>query len=479
MARDLLQIVDKDLTFVKALNDAVSAFLVKDSLQHTPSAPGGGIRRGGRGRWEGYQQLTDVRDNGELSFSLIITWLTIPSNASTLEFANEISGELSSAMLGRLIEFRHRESNVSSFFEVRGPAQYKMNFRLGLLGSKKAIECEFRVPVGPLIRGNPVLMGASATVAFPAKVALPLAVTGKAPALCDMEIDVPTNNVAPPIFAAVGWSKRMAGSPPFGIIEGESINGSNFDGLVASGDATMRGGGYAYKDLAIGTYGQAYFLIQPWLMTPDDFSDDIDVEVYAVLKIPSTAYGLRCAVSTTPTEGAAFGQRYGDLGTRGRPIVAPSSTAQKRITNLGVVKIPCVPVHSRWLMLEFFWNAGSSGLLSVDYLVLLPARRSVSGPTGKVSDATYPRFMPALVGTTKRVLKHDGTGLISIDNGSEMPYPGMGARIELPPGDVDVTVLLASMVPDDPSINDSGLILSHNGTLRARTYPRNYSVRGV
>jgi hypothetical protein len=478
VARDILRIVEPDqVTAVKDLNDGTTVYLVKDSLNFTPPQPAAGLRKGGRGRWEGYQQLSDIRDNGALSFSLIISWLTHPNVPTALDHANDFCAAISSTLLGRMIEFRHRNASESSFFDVRGAAGYQPNLRLNLLEQKSAMAFDFKIPVGPLVRNAPVTLAASASTAFPAKVALPTAIVGKAPALADLELDIPVGGAAP-LFAAVGWSKRIgAGSPPFGIVEGEAANGSSFTG-ISGGDASMRGGSYLYQDLTAATYSLAYWYVEPWRMDPDEFSEDIDVEVYAVLRMPSTAYSLRCVLSSPPTEGAIYGQRFGDLGSRGRTIVPPYSSTQKRITRLGVVRMPCVPQHGRWLMLEFYWDGGSYDYLGVDYLVMIPAKRSVAGPTGKASDyATYPRFIPSNV-ATKRVLKHNGSGLVAVGGGAEMPYGGMGSRIELPPGDVDVTVLLASMVPDDPTINDTGLQLSHSGTLRARTFPRNYSLRG-
>lgn len=311
---------------------------------------------------------------------------------------------------------------------------------------------------------------------LPTKIRLPK-VPGTAPAAADLYV---TQSGANQAWALLAWGTPLSGSgtPPLSIIEAES--GTNLTTWASSADATARGGNRLSWTTSGAATATADYLINPELLPADDFTQgDLRVEVWARMRIQSTVVSPKVTLSARPSDGAAFGlDRYTqEYGTAGKLLTVPSSSTQWRLVRLGTLTLPAK--ESQWhLRVTASVSAGSSGVLGMDYLILVPARQRMAGASGRPNDATYPDFY---IGTSEatRIQRANGTGAIQKPNGAVYPAASLGGQLpELPPGDVDLLVTTSNTVPDDPTIDTSSDDLGPTATIHARIRPRYFLSRG-
>lgn len=328
----------------------------------------------------------------------------------------------------------------------------------------------------------------SRNLTLPAVVQLGGAIPGDAPAKADVVVTLPTSPPTSAPWALIAWTSRpgtpVAGVAPFGIIEGES--GGDLTGWVSTVNASSRGGNDLRDATVVGaeTYTASY-TIDPHTLVADDFTEgEIDLEVWARLVLSSGLVSPKFTISARPTPGNQYGaERFThEYGNNGKLVAGPSSGTVYRFTRLGTVTLPVVPTEpSAWLLwVAASTVAGSSGVLGVDYLLVVPRRARALGPTGVANDPAggYPVFAVSASLEVQRTIRSDLSGLAAQPPGNPYPHHGLGGSlIQLPPGNVDMLVKLSALVPDDPSVGAAGEQLAHTATVRVDVTPRSYLLR--
>lgn len=289
------------------------------------------------------------------------------------------------------------------------------------------------------------------------------AVPGSAPARVGVEV-TPSGGSQPPKFALVGWSAAEAQSGaalPFGVLDSSAAPGD-------AGFAETANGVYAGdtgKQLTAAGAGSAELTwdVDPAALGVDDFSDQLAIELWARLRLASTLVGLRAsAYSRGGTYSYFFTAEYGGGG---KVIGLPSSGTVERTVRLGVV--PIGGEVATQLAVAFSWLTGSTGVLGVDYLLCVPARRRFYSPTGIPSDAAYPDFVPDTAERRRRI-DADGRGWLD-----GYGWAGLaGGPMELEPGDNLLAAKLSSLVPDDPFPHSASEQESHTATVHLAVTPR-------
>lgn len=318
---------------------------------------------------------------------------------------------------------------------------------------------------------------------LPKQIALNGAIPGDLPCLCDLTV-TPSGGADAPIWAMVGWTPRPGtglAPAPFGVIEAET--GGSLSGWAVTADASNRGGSGLQVTTAGAGTAAALFAIDPALVPGDDFTfGEVDVEVWAVVKVASTVVSPRFTLSASPGAGTAFGaERFSsDWGQAGKLLTLPSSGAVRRPVRLGTLPLlstPRAPVT--WnVKVAASWSVGSSGVLGVDYLWLVLPRRRAASPSAKANDATFPKFVATTAQTSKTV-RVDLSGQVSSPPANAFPDAGLGGEVlELPAGAVDLLMKLSSVVPDDPTSGTTTEQLAHQATVHASITPRYLLARG-
>lgn len=343
----------------------------------------------------------------------------------------------------------------STYYEVRGPARWATSYRWVQFYGVKSMECDIEVPVGPLARGARVVQDLG-SFAAPCVVQLPDPVGGSAPAAANITL-AKGSGADNPAFGLLAWWKRLPTPPSgysqcFGLIEADDgtdldeftidttvpsywHNGSSItvDPQTASQPATAR-----YKFSTAGLTGRT-----------------TDIEVWARTMPLSGVLSPRLAISATAAETTGTRTYSNEWGQSGAPVAdLPGGTFE--IRKLGTLTLPIAGVSNKWALdISLTWGVGSNQAFNLDWLVLVPARQRACSPTGESLDSAYPRFMPSGTGAAAKTVRSDLSG-VSVDGTEIAADTGLGgALIELPPGDVDLMVLLSKAVPDGGGANDA------------------------
>ena len=202
------------------------------------------------------------------------------------------------------------------------------------------------------------------------------------------------------------WSPYGSTGVPFlpGIVEAETSTSLTL--WVATADANYRGGNGLKRTVA-----GAEFLAADWPVTADGMvSDDyhaeeVDVEVWARVELAATLVNPTMILSAVHG-GGRFGYTP-EYGTAGKALVKPSSGTCFRFVRLGTLTIPTVAGQSGALHIDATAAAGSTGQFGIDYLVVVPKRSRMLGPTGKPASG-YPVFFPASLIT--KIIEPDNAG---------------------------------------------------------------------
>lgn len=319
--------------------------------------------------------------------------------------------------------------------------------------------------------------------ALPEAILLGGSIPGDAPAKADITI-TPSGGSAAPIWALLGWAKNNGAGlakAPFGLLEAESA--SNLSGWSVEADGTAHEASMLKDTSALSSdVYSASWSVDPSLLSPDDFSSEVAVEVWARVMLASTIVSPNLVLSVRPEDGLSFGSaRYTDeWGSAGKLLVTPSSgTGIWRMVRLGTIHMLVDRLRPRrWLV----WLSGSvgattSGAWGIDYLLLVPAAQRASSPVNKANDSTFPTFVASTAETSKTI-KSNLSALVAKPPAYGHPDHGLGGqRIELPPGEVELLAKLSSLVPDDPTSSAATEQLSHSATVHVAVTPRWYLTR--
>jgi hypothetical protein len=431
-------------------------------------------------RYGGSKQTGETHENGSISWATLVDGATADACMAAVE---ALIGQLESFAVARNdihIEFRPDGETVSTYYEVRGPATWKPVYKWAqFVGTQSMVLEVTGVPVAPVAKLAAFNIAIGSTT-MPNTVALGSAITGNAPALAAISLTT-SGGTSPPIWAMIGWTKRP-GTPlassvaPFGIIEAET--GTSLSGWAVTANAVYRGGnGLQVTTSGAGT-ASALWAIDPSVMQPDDFTaGEFQCEVWGRIRVGNTVVSPKLILSLEPFAGTAFGgaQYSAEYGSSGKLLTLGAGATVERPVKLGTLSLPVDAANPlKWnLRLQGSWAVGSSGVLGADYLWLVPARQRALSPSAKANDAAYPDFI-ASTGATTKTIRSDLSGRVASGAGNAGRDSGLGGSLlELPVGNVDLMVMLSSVVADDPTVDASTMQLSHTGvTGSVRVTPR-------
>lgn len=430
-------------------------------------------------RYGGARQTGETHDNGAIEWKILVNGATADACLANVEL---LLGDLEGLAVARddlRIEWRPDGDTVSTYYEVRGPAAWQPEYQWAQFAGALSMVVAIKIPVAPLAELTAYNIAIGSTT-MPATVALASAVTGSAPAKASIALTT-SGGTAAPIWALLGWTKRP-GSPlassvaPFGIIEAET--GASLATWANTANASYRGGNGLQVTTAGAGTASALFAIDPSVMAPDEFTPgEVQIEVWARVLLQSTLVSPRLTLSLEPFAGTSFGgaQYSAEYGSVGKLLTLPSTTNVLRLVKLGTLSMPVdAAAPLKWnLKVAASWAAGSTGAFGLDYLELVPARQRALSPSAKPNDATYPDFI-ASTGATTKTIRSDLSGRVASGAGNAGRDSGLGgALIELPPGNVDLAVMLSSVVADDPTVDASTMQISHTAvTGNVRVTPR-------
>lgn len=298
---------------------------------------------------------------------------------------------------------------------------------------------------------------------LPQSIALGGRIPGDLPALTDLHV-TPSGGGSVPVFGLVGWTPRPAapgyGVAPFGVIEAETA--ANLTGMVVGADAGSRGGQRLESTAAAPATAIAWWAVDARALSEDDRL----VEVFARVEYVGTA--PTWLLWADPRDSITYGaRRYGDRGSSGLvPANVTAGSPSWRMLRLGRIRLG----GQQRLGVNVTY---SSGTPKIDYLAIVPARAFAASPMGVALDDAYPRFVRSTQDTIRTLLS-DGHATIAPPAQAATPLRdhGLGRRIELPTGYVDLVAKLSSLVIDRTEVDVLSEQLAHSATVRASILPR-------
>lgn len=204
-------------------------------------------------------------------------------------------------------------------------------------------------------------------------------------------------------------------------------------------------------------------IIDPALAGPDDYAaGSVDVDVWLRAAFAATVVSPRVAVwaqhprAVVGTDTLGMRRMVAPWGTAGKPLAANTHYRLSRVGPVTVDVHPDDPAPWR-LVVALTWAAGSSGAVNLNGLILVPTRARALTPTGlTLSAGGYPAFIGAAGGDGRTITKRvrpDLSGAVEAPpaRGAYGDSGLGGSLLELPTGAVDMMVLAADQVPDDPA----------------------------
>ena len=458
------------------------------------------IQQGGRGqslaqrsgRYGGADVANEQQENDKVTWQALVRGSTSDEVIAACE-AIFVATERANYDLA--LEWRAGSVLNSTFFPLRGPAEFELSHEAIRLEAGRAEYVTLTFPVAPLV-DSALLTTTLASHTQPTVVTTLPNSLGTAPNR--MDVAFRHSGGTAPAFCLLGWTRRptapLASSvAPFGIIEGESYTGTPATWSTSGTYTNYRGTAGIKTTVSGAGSASALYAVDPSTMEPDEFTrNTIDIEVWARIEIDAGVTSPRLTLSLEPSTGTNFGaaQYTPEYGSVGKLLVnKPSSGAKFRPVRLGTLTMPVDTAH------PLVWNvkiaaswAGGSGAFGLDYLVLVPARRRACTRTGVTLDGSYPKYI-ASTSDTNKLIRHDLSGLVASGSGSFGPDLGMGGSTLEPThqpsaidnslgGAFDLVVWPSSVVPDDPAASTTDMTVSHTGvTGKVYVRQRHYLVR--
>lgn len=475
---------------VRDLDDGVNYAAVNNTFAIQQGSRGQALAQRS-GRYGGADVASEQQENDKVTWQALVRGDTSDEAVAACE-AILVATERSNYDLA--LEWRAGSVLNSTFFPLRGPAEFELAHEAIRLEAGRAEYVSLTFPVAPLTDST-LLTTTIASHTQPTVITTLPNSLGTAPNR--MDVAFRHSGGSAPAFCLLGWARRpttpLASSvAPFGIIEAET--GGNLSTWSASGTYTnYRGSAGIKTTVSAGGSASATFAVDPSTMEADDFTrGTIDVEVWARIEIDAGVSSPRMTLSLEPFAGTSFGaaQYTPEFGSGGKLLVnKPSSGAKFRPVRLGTLTLPVDYAQPlKWnIKVAASW-AGGSGVFGLDYLVLVPARRRACTRTGVALDATYPDYI-ASTSDTNKLIRHDLSGLVASGSGAFGPDAGMGGSTLEPThqprpeigslgGAFDLLVWPSSVVPDDPVASSTDMATSHTSvTGKVYVQQRHYLVR--
>ena len=314
----------------------------------------------------------------------------------------------------------------------------------------------------------------------------------------------------------------LGGPPPFGLYSVLSCLANTPANFILTNGTGIQGYslGYTQPNNAAAGSNTVMFVFDPNLLIGDDYAGagiearlgrplvsggvllgqqpdsgvtEVDVEIYARMMIPE-----RTTISILTAVFLGNSVRYSkEYGSSSKSIVGWTGTGTGSSMNkrqrLGTFTLPIQPDGSRWVVyMVVTWGTvpPAGGLLGIDFLEFLPARRRAGSPTGKSGDSSYPFFLQnANTGFQGVYTVAEAAKLVRSDLSADMAYPPLpqrtadhglaGSMIELPPGNTDGHLTISGSVPEDPVTTNTGDAVPLTASLRFSPRPRYAILRPV
>lgn len=464
----------KDLEVSSSYQAVRGSFAVKAPDRQTAMV-GSGRRYAGQGA------VAESHQNGEVSWKALVRGASQDVCLQNVESMIAAFEQLEYP--GLHLEWRPDGATYSTYYEVRGPARWQPSYDWAQFTGAGSMIVEVAVPVAPLARGATQSISVSSFTA-PNVVQLGSAVNGTAPARVQVGVGKASGQQGP-AFGLLGWWQRLAAPPagyssPFGLIEAETVLSGSTNVVWASGaDAGSRGG----NRLAATASGAQTATSRYGVSTAGLSGRQVELEIFARVYVPTTLVSPRVTASFYTDGGAGSSVFTREWGSAGRPVSVPSSSGY-RLTRVGTVSLPlqtaALAVETKWVLkLDVSWAAGSSGTVGLDWIALVPAGQRACSPTGEPLDSAYPRFMPSGTNAATKTVTPDLAGMLTTSGATNAADTGLGGSvIEVPPGNVDMLVLLSEQVPDEPSSANLNGKEWTGTTMSLNVVPRYFLVRG-
>ena len=464
----------KDLEVSSSYQAVRGSFAVKAPDRQTAMV-GSGRRYAGQGA------VAESHQNGEVSWKALVKGAT--SDVCLQNVESMIAAFEQLEYPGLHLEWRPDGATYSTYYEVRGPAKWQPAYDWAQFQGAGSMLVAIAVPVAPLARGANQTISVSSFTA-PNVVQLGTAVGGTAPARVQVGVGKASGQ-AGPAFGLLGWWQRLSAPPagynaPFGMIEAETVlSGSTNVVWASAADAGSRGG----NRLQATASGAQTATSRYGVSTAGLAGRNVELEIFARVYVPTTLVSPRIVASFYTDGGAGSSVFTREWGAAGRPISVPSSSGY-RLTRVGTVSLPLstaqLAVESKWVLkLDMSWAAGSSGTVGLDWIALVPAGQRACSPTGEPLDSAYPRFMPSGTNAATKTVTPDLAGMLTTSGATNAADTGLGGSvIEVPPGNVDMLVLLSEQVPDEPSSGNLNGKEWTGTTMSLSVIPRYFLVRG-
>lgn len=429
-------------------------------------------------RFQGAVPVAEWHKNGEVSWSVLVRGASVDQ---WIQNAEAIVAQVQPLIFpGLHLEWKPDGATFSTYYEIRGPAKWKHNYKWDQSKGANSTVVDISIPVAPLAKGTLVTQSVS-SFTTPNVVQLASAIDGTAPSEVDVTVSKASGS-AGPAFGLFAWWLRQ-GTPPggysklLGILEAES--GASLTTWASGADAGARGGNRLAATASGAGTATAKYALSAHDIAAAAKVDTIDVEVWARVYLPTTVVSPRINVQFATDGGAGASISPREFGTAGRPLQVPTA-AGYRLTKIGSMTLPLVDVDTKWAMTATMsWVVGSTGTVGLDWLAVIPAGSRVCSPTYEPLDGSYPRFMPTATAAASKKITSDLVGTLTT-SGVVAADTGLGGPpIELPPGNVDLFVLLSEAIPDEvPSATAAGVGYSST-TMSLAITPRYYLARGV
>lgn len=263
------------------------------------------------------------------------------------------------------------------------------------------------------------------------------------------------------------------GWPPIGVLEGEGARSpAQFSWAVPQtsqmtivADASSRSS-QVIRGTATGNGCSASWIVDPTLLVPDSFSDEIGLEVWASTVIASGNGTVRAIASATPISNVwSLGQtdilapiRYTDEWGAAGKLLPNGGSSTRGLSRLGTLRLLADPLRGPRYQLAVVLKA-TAGTVDLDYLFLVPVEQRAGSTSGKTYPTLggYPSFNVNSSGAERKRIRWDLTGRSSdgtLSNLAEIPSAGWGGSpLEFGPGDVRAVFIggYPGSIPDDPA----------------------------
>ena len=295
----------------------------------------------------------------------------------------------------------------------------------------------------------------------PALINLTGSIPGDVPANASVEL----TTVSALQWALVAWqttpgTSTLSGTPKAAFTV---FNGNDDISASRQGWSTVDTGVNSIRTTSAtssGTYSASYAL-DPSLLPGDSYtSGDRSVQVWALVHTDRSSRLINpvLTASLSPATGSAPTRYTDEYGSGGRTSPTQSVTASStgyKWTNLGTLHIPASGARQVNLVIRGTVGAGSaSGQFGLVRVCLTPARSRAALPTGRDGSASsYPDWSLTTTETVKTINTDLTTSAFqpSTDTVGLQEQSVSGSPLEFPSGTTSLLMIVAKLVPDDPT----------------------------